>query len=332
MTNQDAADHEQRAKLQKPGAQPAAGYWRCRPTDFWAAPNIIGRMFTQAAIVLLFTILLIVLVILFFKLETAPLWLRAFAVVAMVIAGFFFAWRNWDKWIGLQRDIVRYEGEKFHIDVVFDSVIFNAVRGGDLVACNKFGKKTAHQQDEESSGLSSNEAVALQNLLPRLYGLQRAGGDGLLRVTKPDSRTWVFRYERSPLKRVFFIVPLSIVVAALAGGLTFQAVTAASMISASVALAVSAIVLWALLGIEGVPGRLRLLVHARDNGNVVDMHWQEQRGPLTETHAHWASLGNAKPLTEFCDYLVSFHTTLTLQFFSVEEPNLEPDNNGHSHA
>lgn len=319
-TKNARADH-QPAQPRHPGMAPAAGYWTCRPAEFWASFNIKFVKATQYAFALLaagaawFAYRLI-------SVDSASLWLQI--IFAAALFGLIYLVTAFVT----ERKIARHDSKSFHVVIEFDSVSFDAVRGGDLIACTKFGKGTAFPQDEESSGLSSNEAVALQNLLPRLYELQRAGAgnDGLLQVAAPDSKTWIFRYRRGPLKQAS-IVLLSIVVAILAGELTFQFLDATLP-----SLAAGAGVALALIHYVRAPGRLKLLVCVRDNGNVVDVHWQDRRGLLHETHTHWASLGNAKPLTEFCEYLVSFQSTLKLQLFSVDEPNLEPENTGHDHS
>jgi len=332
-------------KKDGPGAGPAYGIWRFRPTEFWGGIYLFLYrvlryfLFLPMALIILWLIVLLIWSNFIDVDKTVPSIQLVYFACALVILGFVEIWVYLATRKPIQKRCKPKKNldDEFFVEVWFDGENSRKVSGGCLRYSAKFEQNYGTIEVANEDNLEPNQAAGLQNLLPKLFQLQRVTRDnaGLLKVTRgtePDS--WTFFCRRGIVSTITLILALiSAFVLFVAcfvygfSGVSFGANGLSDVVKySSVVVGILSFLYFGFLfRLFILPHLVQVKIEKRilENVKTVDVSWQEIDWFGFHIHQRWSVIGDAERLIEFCELLVNYQSSdVNLRKLTIEQKDL----------
>jgi hypothetical protein len=324
------------------GKRPACDEWMIRPADHnWDSKKYFVNQTRQLLFITgiagLFAVALLAAKILLpsapflsqIILPSAWLWITTFASLGIAVISFVVRY-------SLNKARKKYEPNNFFVKVKINGDDPYKIIGCDIYSYTdwiKDGMNHNPNSDSPINGVSLPQTIVIQNIIPRLLGMQKSLGakNGLLRIkgiSNPEKESENIRYSFSGSRPFFstaiYFLGLIFSLLLLLYGLVVLATEWSSsdfiiLFSAILLVFISSLLVWMHWVTIRLPKKLFLELKKRPGDtNVADAVWAEFHEKFFHTHRQWSVLNDVGTLWELCKRIHEMGDNIKIDMIKID--------------
>lgn len=240
--------------------------------------------------------------------------------ILSILSGSIIGYFRYLLWVQITKHVKATLQGEFYVEVELYGKNYGDSRSGQMMTMHKW-KEGVPDPQADGDGLDpfmTNDAVAIQSILPRLCDLQNQeiGGQGILRISRSQDQnnnktTWEFACSHIPIQRLGLevqkIVSFFMILFLLASAAYFGVSQNTQISEYFMSFIATAFAIFTLLGLRArryLKRSSQLSFIIKDHPTLPDIvvaEWTKCLGPLHHIHKSWAILSNAQRVKDFCE-------------------------------